>query len=553
VVRVFLVALFDEHALGIRHIAASLLAQGHDVRMAFLRGLLLLQERLFQPSDTERVRATRFVVTRKELELLVEECREFRPDLIGISLTSNMFGLAAEITRRFHTAFSVPVVWGGVDPTLNPELAQEHADVVCVGEGEHAMAELASRLEGRAANPLQAIDEPIDNLMIRKDGGWLSGRRGVLIEDLDSLPFATFDLSREVYIAEDQVYRGAYPPRCRIPEGVPIMSFRGCPYRCSYCVHTALRDINTGGKYLRRRSVDHMIAELRLRKAQFPDLGTVEIDDDVFTLDQKWIDRFCDEYTRHVALPFWCYTYPGISRESMLVPLRKAGLRSVTFGIQTGSQRVLREVYERPVNVEDVNKTAGVLKRLGIPFVVDIIGSNPFETDEDRIATVKVLTELPKPYLLHTIGPLTFYSRYRLTERALAMGMPLAHQPGTTKLTAPYSPRFRAWDAIMTLAQYPGIEVETLRPFWENEELMNHPRPLIEMANAFGRASYYRGNIYESKDQRIDSEQKRAACLEAEVRKLQSELATLRGSRLVRGAMAVRNLLRHARTATRAA
>jgi len=371
----------------------------------------------------------------------------------------------------------------------------------------------------------------------------MSGRLGVITEDLDSLPFALFDPERETYSVENEGCRGEYPPACRVPRTIPVMSYRGCPYQCSYCCHSVLKNVYTGGRYLRRRSVDHFIAELCQRKAQFPEVGVFEIEDDVFTLDQKWIDRFCEEYKRKVKKPFWCYTYPGISKESMLVPLREAGLYSVTFGIQTGSQRVLREVFERPVNVEDVNRTANILRRLGIDFVVDIIGSNPFETDVDRIETVRVLTELPKPYVLHPIGALMFYNRFRLTERARDEGAPLFLAPGTTKYAAEPSPRYRAWDAIMMLAHFPGIDFSTLVHFWENDELMNNPEPLEQLAKAFRRAAYDEGDVYMTKEQRIQREQERAACVEGEAERLRSELASLRGSRLIRLALLARGAL----------
>jgi len=269
-----------------------------------------------------------------------------------------------------------------------------------------------------------------------------------------------------------------------------------------------------------------------------------EFEDDVFTLDQDWIDRFCVRYKEEVGLPFWCYTYPGIARESMLEPLREAGLSSVTSGIQSGSRRVLEEVYNRPVKVEDMEKTAGVLRRLGIPFVVDLIGSNPLETDEDRAETVRVLTSLPKPYLLHPVNPLSFYPKLPITDRAREAGVRLEEAYSSTVLCPPGEPRFRAWDAIYELAHYPGVEFETLRPFWENPDLLDRPEPLEQLARSFRQAAYVRGDVYETKDDRIEKERKRAAEAESRLRELEGELARIRGSRLVRWATKVRDLLR---------
>jgi radical SAM superfamily enzyme YgiQ (UPF0313 family) len=290
--------------------------------------------------------------------------------------------------------------------------------------------------------------------------------------------------------------------------------------------------------------VDNFIAELKERKAWFPELRMFEFEDDVFTLDQDWIDRFCARYREEVGLPFWCYTYPGIARESMLEPLREAGLSSVTFGIQSGSRRVLEEVYNRPVKVEDMAKTAGVLRRLGIPFVVDLIGSNPLETDEDRVETVRVLVSLPKPYLLHPVNPLSFYPKLPITERAREAGVLLEEAYSSTALLPPEEPNHRAWDAIYELAHYPGVEFETLRPLWEDQNLLDHPEPLVQLARSFRQAAYVEGDVYQTKDDRIEREKRRAEAAESRLREMEGELARIRGSRLVRWAMQVRDLLR---------
>lgn len=549
--RIFLVSLLDEYALGIRYIASTLEAAGHDVRLAFLKDISDLRDASFEPADAERLHETPLPVLERELDLLVQEARGFSPELIGISLVSSVFGLASAATRAFRERLGIPVAWGGVEPTVNPDLAQEHADVICVGEGERAMAELASRLDSHRSStkgpPLRALAgfrQPIDNLMIRTGDGWLSGRLGIMEQDLDRLPFPLFDPGKESYVAGARVYRGAYPPSCRLPLFIPAISFRGCPYQCTYCCHSALKRIYGGGRYLRRRSVGNFVDELVLRQSQFPDLQLIEIEDDVFTLDQRWIDEFAGSYRARVKAPFWCYTYPGISRESMLAPLKEAGLASVTFGIQSGSQRVLEELYGRPAQVESIVETSEVLHRLGIPFVVDLIGSNPLETDADRAETVRVLASLPKPYKLHRINPMSFYRRYPLTERAMAAGVPLVQGRGTTIWCPPPDPRFRAWDALFTLAHYPGIAASTLEPLWKHEGLMRDPEPLEQLSAALAQATYHEGNLYRTKDDRIREEEGKVVALRREVGNLEGELRRLHGSRIVRLALRLRSMLR---------
>jgi len=532
--RVFLLGFFDEYSLGLRYISASLKEAGHEVRLGFLG---LLHQCYIQPLDTKdesRVGETQFPVQTEELELVLAEIERFAPDIVGISLVSCMFGLAEVSTRLVRERLNLPVVWGGVEPTISPDLAQEHADVICVGEGEKAIVELASHVpssaESRGTEWLESISEPIPNLRIRQKNGWLRSDEGLMVQDLDSLQFPLLERSNEVYIYNEQVYRGEYPPNCRFPNTLPVISARGCPFHCSYCVNSVLKRTYQGGKYLRRRSVENVMEELRLRKRQFPEWQALDVEDDVFTLDGKWIEKFAGLYGEDIRVPFWCYTFPGRADERILARLKEVGLMSVTFGVQSGSVRVLREVYDRKTTPEQILETAQLLFRMGIPYVADLIGSNPLETDEDRILTAKLLGSMPKPYLLHPINPMTFYAHYPITLKAQEEHVALEQSPGTTKYGALENPRYRAWDAIHTLAQYPGIDEDTLRVLWEDEALMNAPEALEKIANAIAQAVYYKGDIYLTKDKKIEQ--------------LQNELNSLRGSRLVRAAIRLRDSLR---------
>ena len=130
-----------------------------------------------------------------------------------------------------------------------------------------------------------------------------------------------------------------------------------------------------------------------------------------------------------------------MTKEGILRRLKQIGLVSTTFGIQSGSDRVLRDVYNRRTSTEKIRETAELLTRLEIPYVVDLIGSNPLETDQDRIQTLELLASLAKPYLLHPINPLTFYRNYAITVRAQAEGHDLVPTPGTTNYGPVPNPR----------------------------------------------------------------------------------------------------------------
>ena len=98
-----------------------------------------------------------------------------------------------------------------------------------------------------------------------------------------------------------------------------------------------------------------------------------------------------------------------------------AGLGFATMGIQSGSERIRRECYERETSDDDIVKACEILKRNGVGRNLDFIGDNPYETEEDRQATLDLLLRLPKPFYFNYFS-LTYFPGVERTTRALRDG-----------------------------------------------------------------------------------------------------------------------------------
>ena len=116
----------DLQAFGIRTLSACLKRAEHDVRLIFL-------PRRF----TERYKEQ----TLKELVEFSEGA-----DLIGISLMTNYFDNVVQLTLALKNHTRIPILWGGIHPSVRPEECLKYADMVCIGEGEEALVELAKRM-----------------------------------------------------------------------------------------------------------------------------------------------------------------------------------------------------------------------------------------------------------------------------------------------------------------------------------------------------------------------------------------------------------------------
>jgi hypothetical protein len=233
------------------------------------------------------------------------------------------------------------------------------------------LAELTDRI---------GLDEPYDDLR----GCWVHTENGVvhnpartLIPDLDVLPAADLSSDNKYYLGLNRwVDVERWNERALFYD---IMAVRGCPFECTFCIHNFTRKATVGlGTYLRRRSVDHCMAELREAISVRPNLKAIALSDDIFAPPRPWLEEFCARYKKEIGLPFTVYSYPGMVDEKRVSLMRDAGLWTSTMGIQSGSERIRRECYGRETTTETILNACRILKKYGVGLNLDFIGDNHY-------------------------------------------------------------------------------------------------------------------------------------------------------------------------------
>ena len=302
------------------------------------------------------------------------------------------------VTRRHPSVFSV---FGGAHPTFFPQMIEEDGvDAVCVGEGEYPMLELvAARSEGR---PITSIA----NLWV-KDGDRIH-RNPVrpLIEDLDELP-----------LPDRELFRGAVTsPHVH----AIVMTGRGCPYNCTYCYNHVYHKLYEGkGRIVRRRSVDHVMRELKGLKDNGCRL--IRFMDDVFIIDRDWVMEFAPRYRDEIGLPFTCLVRANMVTAETVQALKQAGCHRMMMGVEAGNERLRNTILKRRMSDEQIVAAGRIIRGAGVRLVTANILGIPGGTLEDDWETLELNLKVRPDYASAAL--LQAFPGTEIHEIAAAMGL----------------------------------------------------------------------------------------------------------------------------------
>lgn len=374
--------------------------------------------------------------SKEVLEELVEHVKDC--DIIGFSVFTNYYFPAAKLSAFLKEKFpEKTIVWGGIHATASPETSIKHADVLCIGEGEETVLELAKNLSEN-----KMVDNILGTWVKKKDGTVIKNEARMLEQNLDKYPYQDYEYSHMHLIRQNHIvpvtpemmkellHMGSagqqyFGLKQKESFQYLTMTARGCPFSCTYCCNNAYKKIYTGkGKWLRSRSIEHVIGELKYILKKYGYVNFISFfDDDFCARPNEFINQFCDVYQKEINLPFKCnlHTY-GVNKEK-IQKLVTTGLTSVEIGLQSGSERVHKDIYKRGFNQKIFLDAAKILA--DFPQIItyyDVILDNPYETEEDTSLTIKFLAKLPKPFHLSCFS-LTFFPGTEMYDRAVADGL----------------------------------------------------------------------------------------------------------------------------------
>ena len=267
---------------------------------------------------------------------------------VGISALTSQAQDVEFLCRHFNK-MKKKIILGGLHYTILPDEGLEIGDYVFRGEGERSLLDFLEN------GPTGRIYEAKPLL------------------DLDEIPLPTEDMMNKFHLTR---------------ESFAIITSRGCPYNCSFCLDKKYRF----GK-IRYHSPSYVCDLIEMFNKSFR-ISNFFICDDIFTLNKKRVIEICLEIKkRSLKIKLNCFTHSGIDDLELYREMKDAGFERISLGVESGSDEVLKAMNKQQT-VEQLKKTVEIIKKSGLKVNATFIVGNILETEESLKATLELAKKL---------------------------------------------------------------------------------------------------------------------------------------------------------------
>jgi radical SAM superfamily enzyme YgiQ (UPF0313 family) len=329
-----------------------------------------------------------FVLSVKEdynYDSLKKDILEFKPDIIGTSCFSsnikyaeNILDISKEVSPKTITIIGGPHITAVPNYLINIK----SADYGIYGEAEYSLLEFADKLASK-----ESINEIYG--IIYRDGDIINFKKREFIKDLDALPLPARDLvPMELYQPSAAAYK-------QLPATTLITS-RGCPYQCVFC-HKPIF-----GNQFRPHSAEYVTNEMEVLHREFG-VNDFRIYDDTFTLNRDRVIEICNILIKkNMDINWNCATRVDHVDYELLKIMKQAGCYNVSFGVESGTERVLK-LIKKGVNKDQIKNAFKWTRKLEIESVAFFIIGLPTQTKEEVLETIKFAKELNPSFVQFTL------------------------------------------------------------------------------------------------------------------------------------------------------
>ena len=315
-------------------------------------------------------------ITEKEIDKTIDEIITMSPEFLGVSvMTGIQTKHSAELCRKIKAKnHQIPIVWGGIHPSLLPEqcLGENYIDYVIIGEGEITVKEFAEELKSTKKF------KGVNGLGYKHNKEIIINELRDFIDNLDDyrLDFSLIDVNRYVFKLKGASRTIAYK------------TSRGCSFNCAFCYNRAFNR----GKW-RTWSVDAVIEDIDFLKKNYG-VDAIKFYDDNFFIDKERALKILEK----IDLPAHTEIRIDMITEDLAQKLKTLKVSEFLIGIESGSERML-DLINKGYSVDRIKRGVEILAKYDLYTTYSTIVGLPTETKEDFEKTIDLM------YWVHKTHP----------------------------------------------------------------------------------------------------------------------------------------------------
>ncbi|MBS3140758.1 B12-binding domain-containing radical SAM protein [Candidatus Woesearchaeota archaeon] len=309
--------------------------------------------------------------TKEDLKLKLEE---INPDFVAFSCLSSDYDYMSELAQFVKSIKNVPIIVGGHHVTFKPEdvIANPFIDVIIRGEGEETLLDY------------------VQNQDVKTLGTWVKRDNVVYMNPMRQLP----DVNKLPW-PDHSMFEKHFEKKVVWVKDAPVEKYgifitsRGCPFNCFYCSNKRMQDLYHGQKFTRYRDIQDVMNELKffIKKYNF---SHVYFQDETLTTNKERIYEFCEIYKKEIGLPWHAEARVDTVDYDLLKTMADAGCEVLMMGIESGSERIRKELLGRHMSDEMIINAFQDARKVGIKASSFNICGIPTETKEDILKTIEL-------------------------------------------------------------------------------------------------------------------------------------------------------------------
>lgn len=292
------------------------------------------------------------------------------PSIVGVTMTTPFYKKGTRLAKYLREMIpNVLLIAGGHHATAEPVelLKNSQFDIAVVGEGEMTMKEIGGTPENLGH---------VKGIVYKKDGKMHINPPRSLIQNLDNIPFPAHHLASLSDYSPD-IFTGV--------RSTGILTTRGCPYECVYCMKTL-------GNKLRSRSAQNVLNEIE-HVIKKHGVHGFQFWDGMFGLNRNLAAQICElVIEKKLDITWWCWADQTSMDRELLQKMRDAGCKAVFFGVESVDDEILKKA-KRPIYAEQSRQAIKMAKEVGIEVHTYFMVGLPGETEHSIQKSIKFVKE----------------------------------------------------------------------------------------------------------------------------------------------------------------